>query len=1003
MAPYTQGRRMCAYLFGFTLSLVSALGMAEGSRSLYPNNYNAAGARANLDLQASQRYLDRIVRRGFTYVYAEAGEYIVLGSSNRGVAQNSGDILVYNPQDFGIPGDETVPAVEDFSCANGTQEPGSHFFGGTLGHIGSRSEELAGPNSADNSVAVAGGFSPCAYQAPVSGIYGVIFQTTTGGSPNGNVASVNPSRNTVAAWDISVRKDSTSKVDINGRAFTYAFLGFTGANDRPIFSTLYYITADGYRYQQDLRGLDPNGYALFANTFGFLDNGEPLYKTLRGNSFSLSNLPAGVTTQTSEFPIFFSDVSPSGANADEINSVLSALGIPLIPPSPQISNVIFSGVLGGAITSTGVGGSFSFNTTDTVSYEIVISRNGIDFNGANPLNRMLSGIAFSGVHQVTWDGLDNNNQPFPASTTPYEFLAKGRNGEVHFPMIDVENNGNPNNANVPGGGPTITRLNGASPGDRSVFFDDRGYITRSGETVGNLNSTLCDNTTPAAAFPAVNLQGVDSSSGYRLWQYGRNRNQDCASSAGWGDAKAVNLWTYFLTPERKETLKIQEVPVDVATTVAVLVSALPGQSVQGTFSFVNNGNSDAAGVTYAMTLPPGLGSVTFSGLPGGHSAGYDNASGAVSFSGFPATLTAGQSIAGLLFSYTAPASGPIEVSTEILTTSTDSVPENNQAIAATGIGGVEIATYITGLPTTASSGTTVQGYIEFSNLGGNDAIGVTYSVQLTSSGTAPSGVALTGLPPGASFSYDSTTGLVTLNNMPETLVSGRVIALALSYDTPPLETLVVQLVSTITTSSADGIIGNNTDTANTDSGFIDVATTITGLPAIAIGGSSVQADITFSNLGSAEAPIASYLASFGTAGNAPDAVTISGLPGGASASYDPGSGTLTLSNMPTSLTPGASISMGFTFDAPLVDGLAIPVVSNILSSTVDSNPGNNESTVETVVTLPDNSPPEDAPPPPPDPPTPVPALPLPLLLLLIFSMGAVTRRRIVQGNKASSI
>ena len=70
-------------------------------------------------------------RSGFLYVYAQAGEYIVLGSRNR---SNGGDINVYNPQDFGVPGDEIYTAVThgtpDFTCSAGSTQPGPHYFGG---------------------------------------------------------------------------------------------------------------------------------------------------------------------------------------------------------------------------------------------------------------------------------------------------------------------------------------------------------------------------------------------------------------------------------------------------------------------------------------------------------------------------------------------------------------------------------------------------------------------------------------------------------------------------------------------------------------------------------------------------------------------------------------------------------------------------------------------------------------------------------------------------------
>ncbi len=159
---------------------------AEGSRSLYPITYPSNGARANLDLQPPQKFVGKVLRRTFLYVYAQAGEYILLGSSNR---NSGGNIFVYNPQNFGIPGDETVPNVADFDCSSNSPPVGG--FGGTgKGAVTSRAQELAGPNSADNSATVTNGFAPCAYRAPSSGIYGVRFTAATGGgNPNGSVAS----------------------------------------------------------------------------------------------------------------------------------------------------------------------------------------------------------------------------------------------------------------------------------------------------------------------------------------------------------------------------------------------------------------------------------------------------------------------------------------------------------------------------------------------------------------------------------------------------------------------------------------------------------------------------------------------------------------------------------------------------------------------------------------------------------------------------------------------
>jgi hypothetical protein len=807
----------CALLSLFLLPTPPAL--AEGSRSLYPASYpsgsTATGARANLDLQPGTRYMNRVIRRGFIYAYARAGEYILLGSSNTGSESDyRGDINVYDPQNFGIPGDETLPASADFTCTGGSSAPGPHYNGPDLGRIRSRAAELAGPNSADGNATVTGGYAPCAYRAPVDGVYGVLFTVArTGGGPNGNVNQVRRSTNSVAAWEVVVRDSADTLEDLEGRVFTYAFLGFTGGNNRPVFSSLYYVTEDGYRYRQDLRGLDPNGYALYANTFGFLDDNEPLYKTLRSDSFAVDNLPLGVSAQPAEYPIFFSDIGPGGIGESGAETVLAALDIPLQPPSPQISDVEFVGTLGGAVTSTGVGGAFRFNTTDTVSYEIVISRDGLDFDAASPANRVLTGIAYTGLHEAVWDGLDNNRQPFPASAEPYPYRAYGRNGEVHFPIIDAENNGL-GTAAVPGGGPTIIRLNGADPDDATVFFDDRGYVTRSGELIGNLNGTLCPGPTPAAANPPVSLAGVDSRTDYRRWQNGANRNSDCNPTAGWGDAKGVNLWTYFLTPQFSEVLEIREFTVDVATSVTVVDTAEPGDLVQGSFSYANNGTASALQVSYSLSLQAGLSGVLFGNLPPGAGASYDPADGTVTFTGFPAQLAPGERFDQLTFRYIAPASGPVTVTTGISTTSQDEFPDNDSATGSTAIGAVDVAAAITGVPETASPGAVVTGSVLFSNIGTGDASGITYGFTIGSPGNTPAGVQFPSLPNGVNASFDPASGAVSLTGMPDMLVPGDVVSLSFAYTAPGSDGSTIPVEATID-GSGDADSTNNRAAAET--------------------------------------------------------------------------------------------------------------------------------------------------------------------------------------------
>jgi len=803
---------LAAFAIAATMAATPAL--AEGSRSLYPSTYNAAGFRADLDVSdPATRYLNVIKRSAFLYVYAQAGEYITLGSRNRA---NGGDVLVYDPQPFGQPANETIPATADFSCATGTSQPGTHFSGGSLGVIGSRAAELAGPDSADNSATVADGFAPCAYQAPVTGIYGVRFTAATSGGSgaSGSVGTPGIGNGTISAWDVTVRADATSLTDLDARLFSYAFVGWTGNNSRPIYTTLYYVSQDGFRYRQTSQGLDPNGFALFANLGGYLDSGNPLYKDIRGNSASVTNFPANVSAQAAQYPIFFSDIGPSGPNDAQLALVLQALGITTDPPTAIVTAASYTGNVGGNVSMVSAGGDFHFTTQGTLTFQVVISRDGVDFDPANPLNRVLNGFADSGSHTVHWDGLDNDGDPFP--TGDYDFQLIGRNGELHFPIVDAEGNAN--------GGPTLTVLNGDNAGNAAlaslVYFDDRGYQTRTGALIGTLNGFLCGAAQPTAPTPDHSLLGVDSSSAsfagayYRHWPANGNSNGDCTTTSGFGDAKGLDLWAAQSSPVSQEAIVIVAAPTtpDVGTSATVDSTAFPGETVYGSFVFRNDGQVSATGVTYSATIgAPGNhpASVAFTRLPAGVSASYDAATGVVTFTGMPATLTAHQSL-DFNFNYPAPAPGTVEVDTTIAAANEAPSPGTspNTATAATTIAIADVTTTVS-VPATAAPGSTVSGSVTFSNAAAAtaDADHVVYSITLGSAGDYPAAVAFPALPPGVTASYDPATGVVTLTGMPTTIAPNDVATIGFEYTAPASG--VVPVHATISTTTPESSAANN--------------------------------------------------------------------------------------------------------------------------------------------------------------------------------------------------
>ena len=141
-----------------------------------------------------------------------------------------------------------------------------------------------------------------------------------------------------------MRSSLVSTTNLTWRAFSYYLALFTAGNGLPVFPTIYPVTGDGYRYQVDLRGMDPNGWLVYGNQLGFFDSdgSTPLYHDAVAENTSspgqLTSIQGGVTFQRPSFPLFFEP--PSAA-------ALAALSIPATPTAPIMSALSFAGNLGG--------------------------------------------------------------------------------------------------------------------------------------------------------------------------------------------------------------------------------------------------------------------------------------------------------------------------------------------------------------------------------------------------------------------------------------------------------------------------------------------------------------------------------------------------------------------------------------------------------------------------------------------------------------------------------
>lgn len=591
---------------------------ASGSANLWPNG--ASGNRANTEWRTGSYGGGLLLRRTLVKAYMQAGEVLLIGSS--AVGQGSSDILVYDPGLVTGPiGGEAVPAPASASFSCNTQRT-SGGAPPNQGMITSRAQELAGPDTIPTG-SVTNGYVPCNYQAPITGVFDVVFLGPLGFSNNtdgtvaadvalGNANDFSAAQGTsIAAWDATVRSSLTSTADIPGRVFTYYLALFTGGNGLPVFPTLYPVTSDGYRYRVDLRGMDPNGWLVYGNQRGFLDADgvTPLYhdavadatSNATGGPGQLVGIQGGVTFDRPNFPLFF---EPPAA------ATLSALGIPTAPTAPVMSSLSFIGNLGGNTSLVNSGGTFTYTSNVSGVYDIVVSQNGINFDPTLPTNRSLRGARPAGVQTVVWDGRDNAGNFFAVGS--YQVHASFHGGEYHFPMIDVEND--------VAGGPTLTLLNppgGTCPaltgGCRSGFYDDRAYTTSSATVVDSGNtvgSVLCGGLPPATTFSDP-INGYDTSTTQRAFGAASGGNTNVPCTGNFGDAKGLDTWTYYPSSTVLAPLNIVATAADIAVTKAVS-NATPAVGTNVTFTVTahNLGPDATTALQVTDVLPVGLGFVS---------------------------------------------------------------------------------------------------------------------------------------------------------------------------------------------------------------------------------------------------------------------------------------------------------------------------------------------------------------------------------------------------------
>ena len=614
-----------------------------------------------------------LYRRTWLRVYAKAGETSLMGSS--GVNLGSGDIWLWKPNRItdSQMATASIPTA-DLTCKSAQPNKGA---------MTTRGQEQAGP------LPNSGGYDPCTYPVTEAGVYWVAMIgpagiTGTSDGTSGTIAAptVTTAQNAgVSMWDITVR-DSGGAAK-TGRVFVDYLAMLAGGNGTTYqqFATLYAIASDGFKYRIDLRGLDPNGYILYGNSVGFLDpDGKtPLYHDLVATDNTLGTLLGNVKQSPATAKLFFS--TPSA----DLPTTLAPT-----PSTPTIANVTFSGSAGGTVATQSVGGQFTYNGNVGGIAEIVISRDGVNFDPTLSTNRVLRAVTAFGASVINWDGKDNNGADFPVGG-PYAYRASMHAGEYHFPLLDAENSAN--------GGPTLTLLNpigGTCPyalGCSTAFYDDRAYKTTTGVTV-NPSADLVNGKVPPTTLFANPATGFDSSTAQRAWGDG--------SGSGFGNWKGLDLWTYFPSQAVQSTLTVVAgQTTDLRIQKSHAAAFTPGSQASYTLRVANAGAAAITGaVTVVDTLPAGLSYVSGTGT--GWSCGA--AGQTVTCTATASSLAAGAALADITLTVAVGiGAAPSVTNTATVSISGDQNSANNTASDPTVIESADLAVSKSVSPSTVTA------------------------------------------------------------------------------------------------------------------------------------------------------------------------------------------------------------------------------------------------------------------------------------------------------------
>lgn len=608
---------------GISSSTTSAY-WGSGSRDLFPAG--ALGHRARLiSMNGNGWNFNPFPTLGRTYVYAKDGEKIHIGSSSQG--RNKGTIKLYSPN--GV------------MTTSGTST--------TTGRITNRAQELAGPNVTGGNPAGYTPFSSGTITATNEGIWVVEFYAYNT-DPTDGTATANDlvqgshhsaddwgltegdrslaNTNDITAWDITVQKADDSFA--SGRVYTNVLnlavnaTKHTTGDDLGFYGKFYTYTRDGYAYEVNNNGQSGQSFNSFVNNLGALD------KTKSPTAISTPTAPGYADYKSFDYSTYadvqkkFQDPRAADTQYDvthkmfygkpditmpENASIWVPTGAPaftslwstgtgskgttwLHKPNYGIlpDDLVLVGAEGSIGTFTSKGAFFRFTSKVEGTYSISIP-------SSTGCTRTLTGNVYLGLNNVFWDGKDSCGVSMAGSTVSGVTL-KLKAAELHFPFLDVENNGK---------GVEIRALD-----------KDYNYVTN-GDTVywnapltdkGSLNPPTKVNLGGLPSYTGAKT--IDISTNKRLWWGDVTENGN-----NFGDSRAIIVWANREGDTGAMSFPLVHKKTDLAVTSLTQSPSSPqvgiGDVITYTTTITNYGPDDAVvsgennfAATFSFYIPKGV-------------------------------------------------------------------------------------------------------------------------------------------------------------------------------------------------------------------------------------------------------------------------------------------------------------------------------------------------------------------------------------------------------------